>query len=65
MARKRFSRPERRELLRKASRIVLCIVPLLDGATPEELATAIDIVEDFVASFRRAVVSIEDVEDDA
>jgi hypothetical protein len=64
MSQKRVSKAERRDLARKAGRVVLAIVPLLDGATPEEIANAVEIVEDFVVTFRRALSSIEDAPED-
>lgn len=63
MSRKRVSREERRELFRKAGRVVLACAAMIDGATPEEIVNAEECVADFVRTWARALASIEPAED--
>ena len=61
--RKRISRTERRQILRHLGRLTLAIVALVDGATPEEILSALHILDELVTTFRRAVSTVEPADD--
>ena len=64
--RKRINRTERRQILRclgKLTLAVVALVALVDGATPDEIVHALEILDELVTTFRRAVRTIEPADD--
>ena len=65
MTRKRISRTERRQILRCLGKLTLAVVALVDGATPDEIVHAVEILDEHVSTFRRAIRTIEPADDAA
>ena len=63
MNRKRITRSERKALLRCLGKLTLAIVALVDGATPEEVVHAGEILTELVTTWHRALRSIEPVDE--
>lgn len=60
---KRINRAERRALLRCLGKLTLAIVAIVDGATPEEVIHASEILAELVATWHRAMASVEPVDE--
>lgn len=64
MNRKRISRTERKGLLRKLGAVTVACLALVDGATPDEIVAVVHAAEELLIALRRAVVTVEPVDDE-
>lgn len=63
MSKKRISRTERKGLLRKLGTLTVAVLALVDGVTPDELVAVVHAAEELLVSLRRAVVTVEPVDE--